>query len=319
MDVVISISRYLLPFLALVILTKCLVTLLLGHPQEKTYGYLIDQVDGQRYVLNMWETSIGRSKHCDIVIGYETISRSHAVISRRIDGWYIYDLNSKSGILVNGKRTEQRAQIKPGDLITMGSMAFRFAVIDDPVIRVGKKQKQQIAPQPIRNPAAAAPTPPAQPDKTAAPEQPLFTPMDGYDETHKPQLQFQKQTPDRFSHHPAQTGGPIVQGDDIFSDSSRAAQQNRATLKNIRTGETFLLSGNRISIGRSHTCDITLTSPDVSRRHALLILYEDGWAIDDCTSTHGTVLNGNNVRHPQLLFPGDVITIGSQELVFRNR
>ena len=81
MDVVISISRYLLPFLALVILAKCLITLLLGHPQEKTYGYLIDQVDGQRYALNMWETSIGRSKHCDLVIGYETISRSHAVIS----------------------------------------------------------------------------------------------------------------------------------------------------------------------------------------------------------------------------------------------
>ena len=315
MDVVISVSRYLLPFLALVILAKCLVTLLLGHPQEKTYGYLIDQVDGQRYALNMWETSIGRSKHCDLVIGYETISRNHAVISRRIDGWYIYDLNSKSGILVNGQRTGQKSEIKPGDLITMGSMAFRFAVVDDPVIRVGKKQKQQITPQPVKNPGAAAPAPQPAP----APRQtPLFTPIDGYDETHRPQLHFEKKTPDLISESTSPKNGPLFAGDIVYSDSSRMAQSGRATLKNTRTGETFLLSGNRISIGRSRACDITVESPTASRRHAVLILYEDGWAIDDCASTHGTYLNGDDVTQPQLLFSGDVITIGSDKLVFRN-
>ena len=316
MDVVISVSRYLLPFLALVILAKCLITLLLGHPQEKTYGYLIDQVDGQRYALNMWETSIGRSKHCDLVIGYETISRNHAVISRRIDGWYIYDLNSKSGILVNGKRAEQKSQIKPGDLITMGSMAFRFAVVDDPVIRVGKRQKQQIAPQPAK--PTAAPTPPPAPAPQQA-QAALFTPMDGYDEQHKPQLHFEKKTPDLISESKSPKNGPLFAGDIVYSDTSRMAQSGRATLKNTRTGETFLLSGNRISIGRSRACDITVESPTASRRHALLILYEDGWAIDDCASTHGTYLNGNDVTQPQLLFSGDVITIGSDKLVFRNR
>ena len=285
MDVVISVSRYLLPFLALVILAKCLVTLLLGHPQEKTYGYLIDQVDGQRYALNMWETSIGRSKHCDLVIGYETISRNHAVISRRIDG------------------------------CTMGSMAFRFAVVDDPVIRVGKKQKQQIAPQPVKNPGTAAPAPRPAP----APQQtPLFTPIDGYDETHRPQLHFEKKTPDLISESKSPKNGPLFAGDIVYSDSSRMAQSGRATLKNTRTGETFLLSGNRISIGRSRACDITVESPTASRRHAVLILYEDGWAIDDCASTHGTYLNGDDVTQPQLLFSGDVITIGSDKLVFRN-
>ena len=318
MDVVISISRYLLPFLALVILAKCLITLLLGHPQEKTYGYLIDQVDGQRYALNMWETSIGRSKHCDIVIGYETISRSHAVISRRIDGWYIYDLNSKSGILVNGKPAGQKAQIQPGDLLTLGKMAFRFAVVDDPVIPVGQKQKRQIvapAATAQAQPAAAKPAA-AQPLPTQ--NRPLFTPMDSYDELHKPQLHFEKKTPNLISESQLPKSGPLFQGDLVYSDSSRMAQSGRATLKNTRTGETFLLYGNRISIGRSRACDITVESPTASRRHAVLILYEDGWAIDDCASTHGTYLNGNAVTQPQLLFPGDVITIGSDKLVFRN-
>ena len=313
MDVVISISRYLLPFLALVILAKCLITLLLGHPQEKTYGYLIDQADGQRYALNMWETSIGRSKHCDLVIGYETISRSHAVISRRIDGWYIYDLNSKSGILVNDKPAGQKAQIKPGDLLTLGKMLFRFAVVDDPVIPVGQKQKQQIV-----APAANTQTQPAAPQPPQTKNRPLFTPMDGYDEQHKPQLHFEKKTPNLISESQLPKNAPLFKGDIVYSDSSRMAQSGRATLKNTRTGETFLLYGNRISIGRSRACDITVESPTASRRHAVLILYEDGWAIDDCASTHGTYLNGKPVTQPQLLFSGDVITIGSDKLVFRN-
>ncbi len=303
MDVVISISRYLLPFLGLVILAKCLLTLLLGHPQEKIYGYLIDQVDGQRFPLNMWETSIGRSKHCDVVIGYETISRSHAVISRRIDGWYIYDLNSKSGILVNGQPAGEKAQIKPGDLLTIGSMEFRFAVVNDPVIRVGKKRKKAVSvPEDARNA-------PAVPD--AAPAAPAQQPPFSYDEAHRPQLHFEKK---QQPHFISESGAPKETGADVFSDSSR-----RTVLKNARTRETFFLTGSRVSVGRGAGCDIPVESPAASRRHALLILYEDGWAIDDLGSARGTFLNGSRVTKPQLLFPGDVIDIGGEKFTVQSR
>ena len=118
MSVVIGISRYLLPLLTVLILTKCVLALLLGHPKDKIYGYIIDMIDGERYPLNMWETSIGRSNSCDIVVGYDTVSRFHAVISRRIDGWYIYDLLSKSGIEINGKKADKKATVRNGDILT---------------------------------------------------------------------------------------------------------------------------------------------------------------------------------------------------------
>ena len=140
MDLVIGISRYLLPFLTFVILIKCMLSLLFGHPKEKTYGYIIDAVDSERYPLNMWETSIGRSNSCDIVIGYDTVSRFQAVISRRIDGWYIYDLLSKSGILVNGEKIDKKAMISGGDTLTFGNAQYRFEIADDPVQLVGKKK-----------------------------------------------------------------------------------------------------------------------------------------------------------------------------------
>ena len=102
MGLIISISRIVLPILTVIIVTKCMLSLLLGHPSEKIYGYIVDMVDGERHALGMWETSIGRSNLCDIVLGYNSVSRAHAVISRRIDGWYIFDLVSKAGIQING-------------------------------------------------------------------------------------------------------------------------------------------------------------------------------------------------------------------------
>ena len=92
MELIWTLSRYILPVITIVILVKCIMTLMLGHPKEKIYGYIIDMSSGNRYALNMWETSVGRSKSCDVVLPYDTVARSHAVITRRIDGWYICDL-----------------------------------------------------------------------------------------------------------------------------------------------------------------------------------------------------------------------------------
>ena len=98
MEFITSVSRIVLPVITAVLLIKCILALWLGHPKEKTYGYITDMLSGERYALNMWETSIGRSASCDIALSYDSISRVQAVITRRIDGWYIYDTLSKPAI-----------------------------------------------------------------------------------------------------------------------------------------------------------------------------------------------------------------------------
>ena len=325
MSAVIAVSRWALPFLALVILGKCLLPLLLGRPKEKTYGYLTDNIDGERYALNMWETSIGRSNSCDIVIGYPTVSRFQAVISRRVDGWYVFDLNSRSGITVNGADVDKKALLHPGDTLTFGGAKFRFSVVADPVIRVGKKKKGAPAPAPQtpvfsefdlpgQSPAAAH-------GKGAPEEAPLF-----YDAAHKPQLHFERtgSKPDLLSERKNAAARPItpayVGEGQVETAPRRAAPRHvvtRPTLTNPATGETFMLTGNRIVLGRSRANDIVLSSPSVSRRHAILILYEDGWAVDDTGSAYGTFLNGVRVTKPQLLFDGDVLQLGDEQLCFK--
>ena len=49
------------------------------------------------------------------------------------------------------------------------------------------------------------------------------------------------------------------------------------------------------SIGRDSACSITLNSPDVSRKHALLTVSEDGCAIEDIGARFGTYIDGKQI------------------------
>ena len=62
-----------------------------------------------------WENSIGRSRSCDIYLPDPSASRDHAVLLRRDEGWFICDTGSKSGVLVNGKKIEDRKLVSVGD------------------------------------------------------------------------------------------------------------------------------------------------------------------------------------------------------------
>lgn len=358
MSIIIAISRYLLPILTLIILTKCVLSLLLGHPKEKTYGYIIDMADGEPYALNMWETAVGRSNSCDIVIGYDTVSRFHAVISRRIDGWYVYDLLSKSGILLGGEKIDKKATIKSGDVLSFGAAQFRFMVADDPVVRVGKKNKKSAAKPAGERQAPKSERPPFERSAQAAPGEPnafetgesvygdvgygayrnpsqSFEDAQGsvydnaaayeddasygfYSQENKPHLNFEAYTAQRQQNEKSDS---IFTSYDVQTPPRSQAQEFRFaprknTLVNRDTGETFILCGNLVSIGRGRSNDIKLGSPAVSRKHANLVLYEDGWAIDDAGSTAGTYLNGTKISEPQLLFEGDIIGLGDERLTF---
>ncbi len=325
MGIVIAVSRYLLPVLTLVILIKCMLPLILGHPKEKIYGYIVDIADGESYPLGMWETSVGRSNSCDVVIGYDTVSRFQAVISRRIDGWYIYDLLSKSGIKVNDEKVEKRRIIKNGDIISFGVVRYRFVVADDPVIRVGKKkankkktEKLLSGKQPVQrqNPAAYR-----RDDKSASAKS-TNIPYSGYDSFYdeKLNLDFKKTASDK--RHSGYSSG-----DTFFVQTPKSAREYsyytfgamNPSIINRDSGEVFVLCGNHVSIGRNRTNDIKLLSPTVSRHHADIVLYEDGWAIVDANSTGGTYLNGSKITQPQLLFEGDVIAVGDERLYYTAR
>jgi hypothetical protein len=86
-------------------------------------------------------------------------------------------------------------------------------------------------------------------------------------------------------------------------------------LEDGRPLETYRL-GPTATIGRAPGCDVTLTDPAVSRRHARILRRDDAWLIQDLGSTNGTFVNDEPVTE-RALEDGDRITIGTSILEFR--
>ncbi len=313
MEFITAVSRYILPAVTFILLTKCIMTLLFGHPREKIYGYIIDMKTGEKYALNMWETSIGRSNSCDITVTYNTVSRSHAVISRRIDGWYVYDLNSKSGIKINGVMCEKKATVNNGDIISLSNMHFRFEVVDDPVQPVGKKKKKSKQ----NTSSAEAPHIQKNQQHTTAQsfEEDFISEQEFYGDYHNTQAEhLKKSVPD--AHNNAHSSKSSYTIETPHQPPKRRVYY-QPRLINKDSGEVYILCGNEVSIGSGMKCDIRLRSREIARMQALLVLYEDGWAIQNEAPGGGTFLNTHKVTTPQLLFDGDIIALGDERLYYK--
>jgi hypothetical protein len=69
-----------------------------------------------------------------------------------------------------------------------------------------------------------------------------------------------------------------------------------------------------VIVGRDPSCDLVLTLPSVSRRHARLAFRDGSWVIQDLESRNGTVVNGVAVGRCELR-PGDYLVLGDEHLV----
>jgi S-DNA-T family DNA segregation ATPase FtsK/SpoIIIE len=72
---------------------------------------------------------IGRGRGADVVLAEPTISRAHAAIGFEEDAFFVQDLGSTNGTLVNGSR-EEKASLKGGDEIQMGKLTLRIDLPD---------------------------------------------------------------------------------------------------------------------------------------------------------------------------------------------
>ncbi len=87
---------------------------------------LKNELTGEQIPIIYWENSIGRSKLSDIVMKDPTVSRDHAVLMRRDEGWIIVDTNSKLGVFVNERKINSKETVYLNDVIRIGSTSLKL-------------------------------------------------------------------------------------------------------------------------------------------------------------------------------------------------
>jgi sigma-B regulation protein RsbU (phosphoserine phosphatase) len=92
--------------------------------------------DGKRFYS--WELRpgkyvVGRRQECDFPVPHKTISSRHAEIEVTPDGrYFVTDLGSKNGTVVNDEKLVERRELVEGDRIMFAQTEFRLAPIDEP-------------------------------------------------------------------------------------------------------------------------------------------------------------------------------------------
>ncbi|HSC13577.1 MAG TPA: FHA domain-containing protein [Gammaproteobacteria bacterium] len=92
-------------------------------------GYIVVSRGGKvisRVTLRQ-RTLIGRSEHNDICLPSPYLSRHHAVIVGTPEGYYLVDLNSVNGVLLNGERIE-RSALCDEDVLGLGPFRLKVQV-----------------------------------------------------------------------------------------------------------------------------------------------------------------------------------------------
>ena len=89
--------------------------------------------DVARFPISKECVSIGRARDSDILLSDVALSRHHAEIRKRHEGFYLRDLGSVNGTRLNGERIRTERRLYPGDLIKIAEYVLAFCEEGDPI------------------------------------------------------------------------------------------------------------------------------------------------------------------------------------------
>lgn len=100
--------------------------------ENRLIGWLVsfdlDQA-GKDFKIFEGRTKIGRSSANNIVIDKPEISDDHVLLLSRDNKLIIQDQLSANGTFVNGKKVDERTEVKNDDVIKLGTISFKLKII----------------------------------------------------------------------------------------------------------------------------------------------------------------------------------------------
>ncbi|MFO7679085.1 MAG: FHA domain-containing protein [Chloroflexota bacterium] len=107
------------------------VTTAVLQQKRQSFGHLrvIASANGEPPINTLFPlyaiTSIGRAQSSTIVLDDTYISQEHALLTERAGQWWLEDLNSRNGTLLNEMPLTETAVISSGDIITIGGIQLK--------------------------------------------------------------------------------------------------------------------------------------------------------------------------------------------------
>jgi pSer/pThr/pTyr-binding forkhead associated (FHA) protein len=112
----------------------------------------------------------------------------------------------------------------------------------------------------------------------------------------------------------AMSGGPAGGPAGLGAAERKPTAATGGRVVSLTDGREYFVQRSLV-IGRDASCEIVVTSKDVSRRHAEIRATTTGYIVVD-SSTNGTYVNGQRVSGQMVLARADVIRVGTSEFRF---
>jgi len=137
--------------------TASLVDVPTARHGDRQHGVLVvlsGSHSGAIFILDQADTIIGRARSNPVWLNDEGMSRMHARITRRGDGYYLEDAGSTNGTSCQGEPVREPRRLRDGDRIAMGrGTLLRFALQDE----VEREASRQTVELQIRDPLTRLP------------------------------------------------------------------------------------------------------------------------------------------------------------------
>ncbi|MBR2779671.1 MAG: FtsW/RodA/SpoVE family cell cycle protein, partial [Firmicutes bacterium] len=147
-EIYIHVIRWIMPILALFIVLSVIRRMMRVKNPRETWGHLVSD-DLGRFTITHWECTVGRARHCDIIVRFATISRTQCALIRDDSGqWYVHDLSGRNTTTVNGKVVREKTPINHKDVLSIGGIEFRFYPLSA-AEHERMKQRRKLRSQPI--------------------------------------------------------------------------------------------------------------------------------------------------------------------------
>lgn len=274
---------------------------------------------------------VGKSEFCDLVLNEEQVSRSALEVRVTDNAVYFTNMGAGGKLKVDGRKQET-GELRDGSIVELGGFKLAF-IFGEEVVETDRAQQEVVSINPEQDGAPAGDNPPVEQEHGGNND--IFNDQfigningNNPQEVEEPKASSSEEgIPDENVLDFPDSNEPLAQPvATVVSSGNLALKEKTETFgkplvakviitDGPRQGEEIPLQSFELSFGRSSKADVVINDHKLSRVHAKIIRFGNGYRIIDLNSHNGTRVNGVRIlEHP--LSSYDVIEFGQTKIKF---